>query len=143
MILELDVEEYTEKTSIPNPDDDWGRANTHTSRTFGELKIVEKDGYNSFALDCNFGDTIYLIIAEWSTGNSFGRDENSNYDIVTAYTDLKLAKENLSILKKVSKDESVEITFQNGKKMKYYRSWLGYFERLNNLEIILRDVPNK
>lgn len=91
----------------------------------------------TFNLDAGTGDTVYAVIAQYSTGDTFGRSEGL-VSVMDAFSDLDEAKNLVEQLtRKPDKKDKGRITeFErtvNGKK--YYLPWVGYFEHLDMLRV--------
>lgn len=84
--------------------------------------------------DLKEGDIIYVIIATWSTGNSFGNSINGAVDVCSITVDQERAYRNLNLLKQ-HRGGLTSIELDNGKTMEFYRPWDGYFESLESLEV--------
>lgn len=87
------------------------------------------------------GEIVYAILAVWSSGDSFGNSDRGSYDFVSLNKDHNIAQENLEALNSAHRDSKggdvweVTLKQDDGKEIKYFRSWLGYFESLDSLEI--------
>lgn len=122
----LSTKSYTEETSTPDPNNMWDRASTDTTWSFGGLYLSNKRrGYEDLNYDSHkpykIGDIVYVIVAVWSDGDSFGYDRGSNAEIFGVFSTYKEAEDCVTKLKK---------------KRGYDVPWNGYFESLDYLEII-------
>lgn len=77
------------------------------------------------------GDLIYVVIANYSGGDSFGHASRKYVDVCSINKDSNIAYDNLRALG----SKKPIITLDNGGTHSYYRSWDGYFESLDSLEI--------
>ncbi len=131
--LELIYSSYSEDTSEVDPEDSWDRPNTATTYDVRGLKLVDQDGYKRLPVDddVSVGDDLWVVYAVYSTGDTFGHDEGGGFEWLSYHRTEEAAQ------KAKSDDEqgSDFITLDNGKQQKFYRSWDGYFESLDSLEI--------
>jgi hypothetical protein len=81
--FEMDVDTWV--TREGDPDDRWDRASTDGSVTAASCRLTQKDEYNSLPVDgeVNTGDKIWLVWAQYSTGDSFGSD-GGQYELCKA-----------------------------------------------------------
>jgi hypothetical protein len=141
MYAKLNIDHYCESES--HSDEAYGPWETVYSFHVGtKAKVVEESGYKVEPLPSGVsrGDVVFAIIANYSTGDSFGMAERGDYDVVCIVKYLDKAKEILKILKTpaLSNDfdaRLVKFTLDNDSEVAYHRPWLGYFESLDSLEI--------
>lgn len=86
----------TYSTQDPSPKDEWGRVLTRTDWSFyGTMKIVKDKSQDSSDLtttvDTVGGRYYYLVYVTYSTGSSFGNDDQSDCEYIELY-ELKLAR---------------------------------------------------
>lgn len=121
-------------------DEDFG--NWHEDYSFyleSRAILTNEQDYDTVPLtfDAKAGDTVYLIYALWGTGNSFGRADSSSVDFIAVFKTFDKANEVLNELKKAKHYEDfVNITEENGETRKYSPDWTGYFESLEQLDIV-------
>lgn len=77
------------------------------------------------------GDIIFVVIANYSGGDSFGWANNKYVDVCSINKDSNIAYYNLKALG----SKKPIITLDDGTTHSYYRSWDGYFESLDSLEV--------
>lgn len=96
-------EKWSSQTRDPYPEDEWDRGNTSSSWTVDDfIQIYEPDhrryGWMEMDLDVPFevtsGTKYYLMYVVYSTGDSFGHDENACIEFCGLYTDISIAQEN-------------------------------------------------
>lgn len=128
--MKLDVYYDGYDMQVREPDGDgWDRGDTHFIPT--ELRAVPNDG--AFDLAVKPGDEIYVIVAVYDTGDTFGR-KAMRHEVMGAFAALDEAKPvyrkymefadpNPSPTKPI-----VSWGFEHDGKH-YYVPWLGYFER--------------
>lgn len=88
MKLYLSTSSHTIRTREPYSDDSWDRGDTDTSWHFGGISLAKPVGeYEYIEVDDDFDVTgnIYLVLAVWSTGDSFGNDNGACCEIFAAY----------------------------------------------------------
>jgi hypothetical protein len=119
--LKFDVEVNTWVTRESDPDDQWDNDSTDGTVTVSACHLVERDEYK--ALPCSFpakpGDTIYLVWAQYSTGDSFG-SYGAQYELCAVFNNPDEAEKEKDRLENTS-DYSVP--------------WTGYFESLDSLNV--------
>lgn len=90
------------------------------------------------------GDTLYVIYAVWSSGDSFGSDSQGSYEFLCVNHDRDKAYANLEKLRRHSPGpydyttggNQVEVDLDDGSTMTVYTgSWRGYFESLDTMDI--------
>jgi hypothetical protein len=114
------------------------RGTTDTTRNFVSLKTSKTYGDVTVSFEPVLGRDYWLLYTEYSTGNSFGHDENAAVIYHDVYETVEVAYNALKELQ----EETNSITLNNGKKMKIYRAWEGYFEHLNGHDVVrLTCVP--
>lgn len=127
------------------------RGTTSTSWDIRGLKLIEDPNDRSYYVrettNVGFepvrGELYHLLYAIYSTGDSFGHDEGRCLEVIGVYKDRDIAKENLHRLelgKPEAKGEfgSMQVLLKmegTNKQQPYYRPWMGYFERLDRLEV--------
>lgn len=104
----------------------------------------ERESYEGELVE---GDLIYVVVANWSSGDSFGHASRCHVEVPCVNKDEATARRNLKELerKRDSKkydDCNVALMNDDGSVYPYHRSWLGYFESLDSLEIHTMIVKN-
>ena len=90
----------------------------------------------------------YQIKATYMTGNSFGSSIET-FVLEEIWSDILIVKENLKRIKehynnyKNSCDgaDSIILLFDNGDEWKFWPPWIGYFERLDEIEAVFYKDP--
>lgn len=127
--ITLKYDKYTTVSREPDMNDDWDRGDTETSWSF--YRPILSNGYSGigdYPADINLGDQCFVVVAVWSTGDSFGWDGDSDAEIFGAYSTHKEAQERLEELER---DESGQVP------------WNGYFESLSYVEIVWGTLLEK
>lgn len=129
------------ETSEVDPEDSWSRASTACDNTLvGIYKTPSTIGhYDEEFIPCfehEVGQTVYLVWAEYSTGDSFGNDSGK-----VEFIDIFLSEELADACAKSAEGplgSHYEFQFvrQNGSTIQQYAPWYGYFE---NLEVVHVD----
>ena len=134
----------------------WGSWEESYDNHFSGIKVVTGDNYYGEKLEPGFqvkaGDVVYVVWAEWSTGNSFGRGHRNRTEVMEVFMDSSKALACADILENgnMEKDEyglidtcdiipidKWTVTYKNelGKDVPCYRPWLGYFESLDGIYV--------
>jgi hypothetical protein len=138
-------------------EDDWYRANTSTSRYLNGIRLAPVNSDGKLVGYCDLtvkgplevGKSYWLVYTEYSTGDSFGHDENSRVEYHELYDSETKAKAALALLeagdkiaddgkwtyssKPKDKDDywTTHILTNEGERLPVSKSWNGYFESLN------------
>jgi hypothetical protein len=122
---------YTTNTREPNEDDQWDRGDSYTdhhvtgiSLSFGQSEVIGPD-------DVRVGETVYLVYAVYTSGDSFGTDYAANIDFVAVFRNQALADAvKRDIEKSDGKKSSIKVRLDDGRTFVYGFPWLGYFDSL-------------
>lgn len=112
-----------------------GSTSGRVSNVYAYLAPVDTSigyGYESLSLDLSVevGDIIYAVVADYNSGDSFGRT-GGHSQILDAFLDHHKAE---ALAEEALKDNNTNFSFTyDGKD--YHRSWDGYFESLNSLDV--------
>ena len=79
-------------------------------------------------LDALPGDMVYAVVASYSTGDTFGRD-GGQAKVLDFFQNSDLA-ERLREVARTNSDYNFEFEGET-----YYAPWIGYFERLDKIEV--------
>jgi hypothetical protein len=127
--IKFEVNQRTWSTGGYDPEDSWSRDSTDgTVDIVGAVK-VEGDGYDILGIDkeLTVGDVIYLVWAQYTTGDSFGRD-GAQYELLEVFTNRVEAEKRRKYYEEAKDDGSY------GEKGPYL-SWFGYFENLDGVYV--------
>lgn len=157
--LKVMHEGFSEETSEVDPDDRWSRASTSTSWSVDGIALEKEYPDVTACFPVVKGDGVYLVYVVYSTGDTFGHDENSTIVFVDLFLDEKkadvaastirehsdagsrlseyrlTAKERQRLVGKYKDRFSVDIVRENGKTMSVHAGWNGYFESLSYVEV--------
>ena len=85
--------------------------------------------------DVQLGDIVFIVTVVYTTGDSFGVSENGQKDSVYFTKDLDLAYIIKNQIEKSLSGSDIEITLNDGQKLKIYAYWNGYFEKLEEVRV--------
>ena len=131
-----------------NPDDEWDRDNTASEHTLQSIMIAGQPGYSTLAYPGKVlpGEKVYLVYAVYSTGDSFGHDEDRCVELVSVHKNIDVARANLELIKNSHSNDythQLVLSQDNGQTWKISPPWCGYFETLYGAEIIEDDDSMK
>lgn len=125
----VDIREYY--TREPD-DDEWDNGETAADISIQGVEFAER--YFDVALPQEYiPGPLYLLHANYDTGNSFGRQRN-RFEAVDIFQDRARAEEALRALTN-SEEDNASYVRDNGTTIQYSCPWHGYFECLNYLEV--------
>lgn len=142
--ISTEVETWTERER--DPEDEWdagdtgGRVSNVTAWVLHDA-FEERGHYHNDSivreLPVEAGDKIYAVVADYSSGNTFGRD-GGYAQVLDAFVSIEEALD-LQAAALVTEDadswrQDCGFEFEHNDR-KYWRSWAGYFEQLNSLDI--------
>lgn len=132
--LHIDKDSYCEQIREPESDI-WDRGDSSTSYTLNSVVICDPSKSYDLMYDGNLtiGERLYVVYAIYSTGDSFGIDEDGCIDFISVHKDSKIAEANVKLL--TTCKEGIKIMLDGGYPMRYYPPWLGYFESLSYVRI--------
>lgn len=144
-MIRIMVETRHYVTRHGDPSDRWDRDDTDGSIDSVNAYYVddtEDRGYRGmgwgdgdYDVDAKPGDIVHIVLAQYSTGDTFGRD-GCQVSVMDVFKDNHDAVSLYMALKDVT-DFSVK---HNGRE--YYIPWVGYFESLDYLDIKTLIVQN-
>jgi hypothetical protein len=125
---------WVDHTSTPSPpEEEWGsRGDTSTTWVF---EYLTKGSEVPVSFDPVNGKTYYAVIAIYSTGDSFGHDDASSCEVLDIYETAESAGEAIKSLVTHGGKMIMSFTMSNGSTVTNYCPWLGYFDRLNGIEV--------
>ena len=137
MKLYLSTSSYRETSREPYSDDSWDRGDTSTSWHFGGISLEKPIGefeYIEVGDDFDVTGNIYLVLAVWSTGDSFGNNDGACCEIFAAYNNREDAEKAETLLSTAT-NAFKKVNLPNGYEISFI-PWLGYFESLDYTKII-------
>jgi hypothetical protein len=135
----ISVDTWTKSVGGYNPDDSWSRDSSEGgisavhARTLREGEDEHSYYYGMSwqgELDVLPGDTVFAVVAAYTTGDTFGYD-GGNAQVLDAFVYDDRAKA-YELQKAAEKATYGGFTFY-GKE--YYPNWVGYFESLDSLQV--------
>ena len=139
--LRVDRDSHTYVTRTAASDDRWDRDDTSTNHTVNGIRIVGDNDYCDVIIEDTVspGESLWLVWAVYSTGDSFGHDDAANIEFVSAHRDEGTARHNAGMLGSIARDADyghrVKVLLDGGNTMDYTVPWLGYFESLDYVEV--------
>jgi hypothetical protein len=133
----LNYYSYNYVTEAADPTDSWDRDNTDTDNTLTSVNFSNVNNGQSLAIPFTpkGGKDIYIVWAEYSTGDSFGHD-GGQFEVIDAFSSYKKAKAcEQSVYGKNSDEQHMEWIRENGVACKTNCPWYGYFENLETIHI--------
>jgi len=125
-----DIREYY--TREPDGDDEWDSGDTAADISIQGVEFAER--YFDVALPQEYiPGPLYLLHANYDTGNSFGRQRN-RFEAVDIFQDRARAEEALRALTN-SEEDNASYVRDNGTTIQYSCPWHGYFKCLNYFEV--------
>lgn len=131
----IDTETRTWTTRARDESDGWDNGDTAGEVSNVTARITGREptdyGYDSKVVDlpAEPGDTIFAVVADYESGSTFGRS-GGYAAVVDAFTSKEKAYELAE--EASSKTGGYEFSFEG---RDYYRSWKGYFESLNSMDV--------
>jgi hypothetical protein len=128
-------------TDSYSSDEEWGDWRESYDFSVNGASLTKKPGmeteYYGGGQTLEAGDTIYVIVACWSTGDSFGHADRSSHDVCIINKEKVYANQNLGILNKADEPRKgpLKLFLDDGAQIQYSPGWTGYFEILDSLEI--------
>lgn len=142
------AETRTWETRPADPSDSWDNGDTAGEVT-NVVAFMERaeahyygESHGKDLGDVEIGDTVYAVVADYESGCTFGRD-GGHATVLDFFTDPAEAKALAAAALKPDGQverwaghmvDQFDYSFtHNGQS--YYRSWVGYFESLNSLDV--------
>jgi len=116
-----------------------GRVTNVTATLVDETHPYYGDSHGKDIPGAQRGDTVYAVVVEYTTGDSFGRDGGQSV-VLDFFTD---PQEAADLAQRATDHDYNKDGFgfeYNGKD--YYTSWCGYFESLDSIQVwdvVIRD----
>ena len=147
LCVNYDCHEYV--TREGNRDDEWDRDDTARDWSFRNVFLSEEKSAWDLCLpfEVKQGDDVWVVLAIYSTGDSFGHDERACVEYVDAFLDKHKARDCARLVEASQKsyddrtDKEVKWIREDGSEGKLdYVPWNGYFESLNEVECLYLEV---
>lgn len=150
--MKIVVSAETEITSVreADPDDPWDSGDTsgHVSNVFAFPDKSNGHHYGASVsrdLDVKPGGTVYAVVADYESGDTFGRS-GGHADVLDVFATEEEAAALLEAAQAPpeSADFRARYSFEHNGET-YRRAWVGHFESLNSLDVwdvVVRQNPN-
>jgi hypothetical protein len=110
--------------------EEWSGEDTVTSHDFGSASLLEIGEGLEVGNDFQKGDTAHLVIAVWSTSDSFSCSEGSHCEIMSAHK----AADNALEAQRLLKNTKVGVSLPDGFEVRYI-PWAGHCEHLDYIAV--------
>ena len=133
-VVTIKVETEVYETREPNPDDRWDHGDTRGHVTGVKAHITDKPAdptfyrAESFEVDAGVGDWVYVVVADYESGDTFGRS-GGYFQVLDVFTDAAHATALVQAAQQVKKSQYVFLCNDR----EYHVSWTGYFEELQDI----------
>jgi hypothetical protein len=139
--LYISMYQHWHETSEIDPEDEWSRASTDCDNTLTGIFVNEADTARTYdsitpCFEHEIGQTVYLVWAEYSDGDSFGND-SGKVEIVDIFSNEELANACARAVR-VSEDggnQDFSFARQNGQTIKQSCPWFDYFAHLDTVHV--------
>lgn len=148
--LYVSVTTHTENLGGRDPEDRWSADSySHSNYMNRHAAIVADEDRNTYrwrsgdmivvGAEVKPGDTVYVLWAEYSTGDTF-HSESGCYEVIAGFVSEELAEKNAqqARLRRLDQNYSgwnMDIELDDGTMFGYFIPWLGYFERLEQVHV--------
>lgn len=141
--------EYREYITRHATEDQWDRDDTARDWHFRNVYIVDKNAAFDLVVpfDLKPGDDVWVVLAIYSTGDSFGRDDRYSVEYIDGFMDKHKARDCARAVEATEKrwddhtDKDANWIREDGSAGKLeYVPWNGYFESLDNVECLYLEV---
>jgi len=133
---------HTTTTRKPISDDEWDRGTTHTSHSIEGIAIGSDYHGLNLPGKVNNGDVVWLVYAVYSTGDSFGNDDDAECEFFTVHRDEAVAKYNAKLLSSVNSkssqyDSTVYLSLDDGTQLPTRPPWVA---RMTDVADAIRSI---
>ena len=141
----VELEDYTHSHEYAT--EQYGDWSSSSSWSFKKIWYVDDIEINyadiTSELDIKPGEEIYVVWVTYDTGDSFGYASQGSSASVAVFKDFEAAEDFKKHIEseKYTPDQDKEYYYQNvyealdGQTVHFYASWVGYFERLAQVNI--------
>lgn len=145
IVVTAETREWTTRERDPN--DSWDNGDT-AGEVHNVVAFIERvesgyygESHGKDLPDVKVGDTVYAVVADYESGCTFGRS-GGHASVLDVFSDPEEAQALADAALKPdgfeerwgSQQPKYDYSFtHNGQS--YYRSWVGYFESLNSLDV--------
>jgi hypothetical protein len=135
--------------------DQWDRDDTDTSHYVNGIRVVKEGSYSGYSVPVGFTPEYeaeyHVVCAQYSTADSFGRDDGSGFEVIGVYRNKDVADINVARIQehadtykrmhgyynrlekapKGFQSYTVKLLTDDRKKHEMHVPWNGYFESLD------------
>lgn len=138
--LTLNCYSSTCTTREADPTDAWGADDTATDWTVRGISLGSENGEHSLQpdFDVEVGDTVYVVYAVYSTGDTFHRAEGAYLEVLSFHKNGALAHQNAARARdRKGREEAYTMTivYDSGAQVSRHCPWDGYFESLDYIQV--------
>jgi hypothetical protein len=154
--IEIDFEQNCVVSRHNNPNIPYDGQDTDSSWDIFGANIVSKENSFDIVLEDDVTEMEgYLVYVIYSTGDSFSRHTDGGMAVVDLYKDRETAQKVAKRIREHSEESrqnshdpnydefSVNIPANNGKTVRFFCSWAGYFERISSIKVLKISVVEK
>ena len=123
-------------------DKEWGSWEENTCNHVEGIRLAKENDYSDVVADFEVksGDIVYLVFAEYGSGDSFGHSSGNIEYIAVFKTKEKADFLKYSLEQREKKKDDNKFTFEyeteSGTIIQNHCPWDGYFERLEGITVI-------
>lgn len=145
MTVRIELHTSVYDTSVPDPSDSWDRANTRTELNDVTAHFSDRSsdesmrgyyGSETFDVEPDDHGFVYVVIARYSTGDTFGNDDG-HARVMDVFNEIEKAEKLTEVLEGTVDQPSGNVSAFSAtfEEREYYLPWVGYFERLERIEV--------
>jgi hypothetical protein len=131
--------------------DEWSADSTHTDVSIKGIHVVSKKQYSDLTIpfDVVANKPYFLLMVRYTTGNSFAK-HTGQIDFVDLYQSAEKAYQNKKAIQQhyqqyqddneMEDQFNIQLTMDDGQKVQFSPSWIGYFESLESVDVVMVEV---
>lgn len=138
IVVTTEIESWVSEHATPG--DSWSRDSTDGHVSNVEAYMETNDSRTYYGDSCGkdlpgvrVGDTVYAVVVEYETGDSFGRD-GGQAKVLDVFTDSESAQDLANHICNYHSADDRDFSFTFGD-TEYYASWKGYFESFKSCDV--------
>ena len=120
-------------TRKPNEDDEWDRGDTCAHWDITHANTNPRNAISE--IETNHTGKVYILYVIYSTGDSFGHDENNCFEPIWVFKDRDLMLKAKEIIEQ-NDTNPIDLDVGKDRPLSLSASWQGYFERLEDVNFI-------
>lgn len=136
LLIHIDYDVETTNLGGEDPDDRWSRDSTRSTYEVTGAWIGDGKRGDCPITYCEPGDKIYVVWADYTTGDSFGSD--SSIEFLAAFKNRSRAeacKRRADEKNGYEDGWDIDVFLDGEESYRVHIPWLGYFEHLNSVNI--------